>query len=438
MLSVDNLEALDNQLRAPMGIVPFVGAGLSMAYGYPGWSTFLLKQALLAGVETETQALLDALQFEDAAQKVRDELGYITFKSVLEKTFGPAKLPNPLPVDTAAALLPSLSRGPVLTTNYDPVLERVFKVAGSEFEYVVWGARADIAMRSFRQDMRLLVKLHGDAADETDRVLTLEDYNRVYGTTASAGAFSPLPKLLSKIFSASRPLLFLGCSLSTDRTMAVLEQTASDFRAIEHYAILEAPADVNELRKRNRELSNRNIHAIWYPNGKHERLVEILKVLMPGSAALPSTTSSAAATAPITTSIAAPASATTPAAASTKSALPASILNPTDRALIRQSLMAQSQWGDTSDSRRKLVKRWLNVAHPAPPHVLDIVEHLGLVSPASAADEVMDELAAVEDASGGSALAAIVDQLTFKTYAERDALQAASARLKAAALPSPP
>ena len=39
------LEQLRVQVNNPQGIVPFVGAGLSVPFGYPGWRRFLLEQA---------------------------------------------------------------------------------------------------------------------------------------------------------------------------------------------------------------------------------------------------------------------------------------------------------------------------------------------------------------------------------------------------------
>ena len=293
--SLHNLELLANQVKTGGGIVPFVGAGMSAPYRFKGWGAFLLEHAETYGVKSDVEAMLDKGLYEEAAQLLRDNMGRRDFDNLLPVTFGRKRLPNPMPVGTAVTYLPALAPGPVLTTNYDPVIETVFRSDGRDFEHIVWGAKADIVSRSYRQDMRLLVKLHGDADDSTDRVLTKDDYDRAYGDPNG-----PLPKLLRMIFSAQRPLLFLGCSLEGDRTVSILKDAADNFPAIEHYALMEAPEDRAKLVVRNRDLGDLGVVVVWFPHGRFDLIPRILNFLAgaPSTSGHATSTSTALAQAP--------------------------------------------------------------------------------------------------------------------------------------------
>src|ERR1019366_8301192 len=145
-------------------------------------------------------------------------------------------------------LIPRLATGPVITTNFDHALERAFEESHQPFERVVWGAKGDIVAKAFTQNRRLLLKLHGDVDDRTERILTMSEYGRYYSKSR------PLFRLLKKIFS-TRPVLFIGCSLSNDRVVNVLTNITRDSALASHYAIVEAPENDNHFRERARFLS---------------------------------------------------------------------------------------------------------------------------------------------------------------------------------------
>lgn len=272
----DNLQRLLEQLQVPNGIVPFVGAGMSIPFGYPGWQSFLEEQAGKGGVEKKVQRLLNKGKFEEAASDVLAARGYRAFHDAIQATFAPNKL-DTQKVQAAVSLLPSIAGGPVVTTNFDHVLERVFDQAGCPFERIIWGAKMDLAAEAIVRNRRFLIKLHGDADDSTDRILTLSDYQKYYGKRPSAPALSlPLPRLLQQVV-LGRALLFLGSSLNRDRTVSVLARLARDFRAVAHYAIVEQGDPFHE---RARYLSELNIRPIWYPKGSHHVVRELLQELV--------------------------------------------------------------------------------------------------------------------------------------------------------------
>jgi hypothetical protein len=167
-------------------IVPFVGAGLSADFGYPMWDEFLKEMAIKAGAEPEVSARLAEHKFEEAAETVISSSPANEFDDNLQDKFDDRRLPRPLR-SGAARYLPRIAFGPVLTTNFDRVLETAFEDAGRRFKEVFPGTRIHAANRALQLNQRTLLKLHGDYADKASRVLTLTEYAREYGSPDAAG-----------------------------------------------------------------------------------------------------------------------------------------------------------------------------------------------------------------------------------------------------------
>ena len=275
----DNLRQLEDQIKTPISVIPFVGAGLSMPLGFPGWSNFLLAQAEKAGITDKIVARLDAGEYEEAAQELLVAREHRAFNDAIKNTFGSHRLPKG-ELKGAVSWLPRLTTGPVITTNFDQVLEKAFDQAGASFVKIVWGVKADLATEALQQNRRFLLKVHGDAEDSTERILTQGEYLDQYGSAdGSEIDFSrPIPGLLQQML-ISRPLLFLGCSLNNDRTVAVLKAVARNYRSIAHYAVVEQPVLPEEFHVRSKFLSGHNIRPIWYPPGHHELIVPLLSHL---------------------------------------------------------------------------------------------------------------------------------------------------------------
>lgn len=273
----DQLRRLEDQLASRVGIVPFVGAGLSVAYGYPGWKAFLAEQAERAGIVDEIGRRLDMGQYEEAAEDLLTARGQGAFHNAIEATFGPHVITGRT-LGGAIMQLPSLASGPVVTTNFDPLLETAFSQAHRPFDSVALGASADAVVSAIRSDTRILLKVHGDAAERSGRILTRQDYERHYGAEGISG--SPvdlqlaLPRLLGLLLM-SRVVLFVGCSLEQDRTVVVLQQIAAAYPEVAQFAIVPAPTSNDVLSRRARFLSDLGIRPIWYPQGRHD-LIELL------------------------------------------------------------------------------------------------------------------------------------------------------------------
>ena len=105
-------------------------------------------------------------------------------------------------------------------------------------------------------------------------MFTREEYDRAYADD------SFLRRELGRAVSGTDSLLFLGCSLSSDRTMAVLRAVAQvDQGEAEHYAFL--PYDAATHATRENFLAGHGIYPIWYDAptpADHDEAIEALLV----------------------------------------------------------------------------------------------------------------------------------------------------------------
>jgi hypothetical protein len=272
-----NLPLLVAQLRTSVGVTPFIGAGMSVPFGLPDWRSFLLRLAPDDVTRASIDRRLARGEYEEAAQDLIDLRGRNSFQDVLEVTFGEHAAITPAP-DAAAHLIPALASGPVFTTNFDFILERVFTAAGRPFDRVVNGMRVDDLRKVVHERRHALVHLHGTAGDRTDRVLTLNEYNERYRTDA------PLEALVQLV--ATQPMLFLGCSLDQDRPVRALRAYAEQLRArnadalLAHFAVLEYPADEGRRAARIADLAAIGVRPIWFPTGQYGLIRELLAHLV--------------------------------------------------------------------------------------------------------------------------------------------------------------
>jgi hypothetical protein len=300
-----NLDWLRQQLSSG-GVIPFVGAGLSCAYGYPTWRAFLLQRAKECEELPAVEALLDGddPDFEGAADLAHEKLGSGAFSDAIHYEFG-NRTERIAELKGAVSLVPFLAQGPVITTNFDRVLENVYSLSGTgkRLTDYFWGPDPRMLNQAFAVGMRVLFKLHGDYKDGTTRVLTRADYDYYYGRmecevgasgrrnhdgrtcssprrqTFRSGSRGSLPKFIESLIQ-HRPLLFLGCSLYGDRVLHVLDRAPKrDSNPFSHFAILfKEPG--KSIVERNRFLADRFIRPIWLPEGRFDLLPLLLKHLI--------------------------------------------------------------------------------------------------------------------------------------------------------------
>ncbi len=191
--------------RAPHQLGLFVGAGLSMGAGLPGWRDLLV-------------AVTDRLADGALADELRDvlaerELDPLDVASLLAGRLLGGGAAGDRALRAAVAdltrsvrrhslahgLLASVGATRVVTTNYDDL-----------FEQAVGGARQPLAVLPYQRpdpDERWLLKLHGDVDHLDDIVLTRQDFLRY---AADRNALTGVVHALL----LTQHLLFVGYSLS--------------------------------------------------------------------------------------------------------------------------------------------------------------------------------------------------------------------------------
>ena len=270
------LDGLVEQVRRGPGVTPFVGAGMSAQLDLLEWGEFLLATARRFFAEPEVRALLDAGKYEEAAEVCIGRSGPGGLQYSIGEEFGDQKF-RAKRISAALRLIPDLVNGPVLTTNFDHVIERAFKEARKDFEQVVWGREADVMIDAFHQNRRYLFKIHGDVDRPKERILTREEYDKHYGQPGRTdGRGLALHRVIDLALS-NRPLVFLGCSLKSDRIVGFLDDFYKQNERLTHYAILWRPVDDEQFRARGTALTRLGLKPIWYPYGDHDSIATILE-----------------------------------------------------------------------------------------------------------------------------------------------------------------
>lgn len=276
----DNGKVFDELKRAcERGfVIPFLGAGMSRSAGLPDWRGYLLSKCSAAGIDQAAmEARLDAGEYEQVMTEIVEKLTTAVFERDFERDFAtPPEITGPV------TLLPALFDCTVVTTNFDRVLERVYEDAGRAFSEKCSGrGRTDAFFRAIPAGDRHLLKLHGNIDTPAERILSREEYDDAYGNTGDVNMTFPLPKILDRLFS-SYSLLFLGCSLTADRTIQTFMRVVANRTAQtmpRHYALLSAPDVAEKRRLLDQRLADANITPLWYPSGQHQSVGEVLELL---------------------------------------------------------------------------------------------------------------------------------------------------------------
>ncbi len=261
-------------------VIPFVGAGMSKSAGCPEWKEYLLKLCDDAKFDPEAirTRLEEKYDYEGVMNDLVTTLGVNRFNLDFERDF---KIPDD--ITGAVTLLPTLFDNSVVTTNFDRVLEKVYENDAKAFvEKVTGRGQASAFFRAIPAGERYLLKLHGNLDNAAERVLNKVEYDTAYGNDGNIHFDCPLPKLLRRLFT-SYSFLFLGCSLSADRTiqtfMKVAQQEGQD-NLPHHYALLACPTDPAMKQEIDQRLADAHITPIWYPEGEHEHVELILGLLL--------------------------------------------------------------------------------------------------------------------------------------------------------------
>lgn len=261
-------------------VIPFVGAGMSKSAGLPEWKEYLIGLCADAGLDPN--AMRERLEVESDYEGVMDEIVRRLTLNRFERDFA-RSFQIPEAITGAVALLPKLFDCSVITTNFDRVLEQVYVSEAKPFLGMTTGrGQTNAFFRAIPAGDRYLLKLHGNIDNAAERVLNQAEYHAAYGQEADVNMTFPLPKTLKRLFT-SYSFLFLGCSLSADRTIQTFMRVAGEEgpdSLPHHYALLACPADADKRRVIDQRLADAHITPLWYPEDEHAHIEQILQLLL--------------------------------------------------------------------------------------------------------------------------------------------------------------
>ncbi len=253
---------------------------MSKSAGLPEWKEYLLGLCDDAGLSRDAirERLETQSDYEGAMNDIVQRLTLNRFERDFERSFQ-----VPETITGAVTLLPKLFDCSAITTNFDRVLEQVYAREGKPFAEKVTGrGQANAFFRAIPAGERYLLKLHGNIDNAAERVLNQAEYQEAYGPEANSNVTFPLPKVLRRLFT-SYSFLFLGCSLSYDRTIKTFSRVAGELGGDSlppHYALLGCPSDAEKKRVLDQRLADAHITPLWYPDREHEHVEQILELLL--------------------------------------------------------------------------------------------------------------------------------------------------------------
>jgi hypothetical protein len=245
-----------SQQMSKGNVVLFVGAGLSIGAGLPGWGALIRPLAERIGYKGN-DLLKGAQYYENRKGRValvsylRDELDTANFEPT-ENHY----LLTQLPVNT------------VFTTNFDNLLERAYRRAGRMINLVV-GAEELALWDKSRVN---LVKLHGTCERPNSIIITERDYNTAYRRNTLI-----LQQLNSLL--ATQTFLFIGYSVSDPDFNQIYDQLRIDLGQHQRRPYL-VTFDLDEFKEE--DLEQRGYGVISLPSSKdrNAQLAEWLRVLL--------------------------------------------------------------------------------------------------------------------------------------------------------------
>lgn len=274
-------------------VIPFIGAGISINFGYSSWNKFISEQAEKQSIP-EIKTMLKQKEYEKAASLLKQKLSGDVWEHILLQNFGD-HIYKASDSSSEFELIPQLFRSLILTTNFDEVIEMLYaKVNGEYIEKLTPKSLRDnkVIYKRIACGDPTLIKLHGDVATR-EFILTEQEYNDTYGEYI-VNMRLPLPAFLRDIL-LSKVILFIGCSLEDDRTLKVIEQAQIDGGM--SFALLPLPRktknpdnpwepklfndknneqiEKKSFTKRKQFLNQHNIIPIWYPCDMGEQCVKI-------------------------------------------------------------------------------------------------------------------------------------------------------------------
>lgn len=253
-------------------VVPFVGAGISASAGFSSWKDHLRHQGKTAHIPSNRiEALLAGGDYETVLEEIEAIRGREVFINEIRDEFS-----RNLTIPDVVWRIAEMFTDTVITTNYDRLLEQSFETGEAGGVQVINGLNA---LEQPDPKKITVIKLHGDIREPKRCILSKNQYDEAYGN-GSLNMHKSIPKLLAYHYKNSS-LLFLGCSLSNDRTVQVfrkIREGMGEEEAKQHFSIEQAPESLEEIAQRNAELAKLGITPIWFEKGRYELVESILSL----------------------------------------------------------------------------------------------------------------------------------------------------------------
>lgn len=184
----------------------FAGAGLSKGAGYPDWKELAseIVEELGLDVKKETDMIAIVQYAYNNKNKNRNYINELIKNKFLDDN----KNSNDMDI---------LSRLPIRyywTTNYDLLIERTLKKLNKVVDVKI--VHDDLSNNIYNRDV-VLYKIHGDARNPNDAVLTRDDYEEFSG---KRGFF--IDKLIGELVSST--FLFIGYSFNDPNFEKILSK----------------------------------------------------------------------------------------------------------------------------------------------------------------------------------------------------------------------
>lgn len=249
--------------------IPWCGAGASIRSGLPGWAelagTFVeacVRNELDADELDQLNGLRQEGYLDDVLQYCRLFLGEDRYHEVLAHTLRRGD-PSATHRELARWRAPA-----ILTTNYDPLLERAIVEETGECPSVLTNQDTALLWRRFARREFFLLKVHGDLERPDTIVLTSGDYSEhVFG---NAAFMQFLQRLL-----VSASILFVDTSLRDPYLLRILDETMflTKGAGMPHFAIQRFTGSIHRELLRRR--FNLHVMTVESDEAKPELLEEI-------------------------------------------------------------------------------------------------------------------------------------------------------------------
>lgn len=266
------LDKIRNNRR---NIVPFVGAGISVACGLFSWSQLLDMLAAEYLTSLERKKYEKTEEYMQYAQAIVDASGNV---DAIMRRIAELIEASTIKLTKAPFLLVSSFSNNIVTTNYDTILEEASKKIGNRDRCeVLLPCLSGQMTAAIQENKPCIMKMHGSVEEVSSIIFTESQYNEFYGEIGKESN-KMLPIFLETIFSG-KSVLFVGCSLMKDRTMDILAHCLNRNKKVKHYAIVELPEDEDEEIEQRNHLASLGIEPIYFPKGHYESIDLLLEYL---------------------------------------------------------------------------------------------------------------------------------------------------------------